>query len=150
MLAHLQEKTTWSHVPWTAHFFFSLCVLRKNLNAAKPPEQSKGVLQPARFGYTGQTEIFLSPKPQTFPSGVNSNHQRATSTHVYDRFPLIRMRPMNKSDDLFAGGGGCKSGTTNEAHQIQNKQVENSSQPGPKPKTTTIVDFQKGFLVGWF
>ena len=89
-------------------FFFSLCVLRKNLNAAKPPEQSKGVLQPARFGYTGQTEIFLSPKPQTFPSGVNSNHQRATSTHVYDRFPLIRMRPMNKSDDLFAGGGGVQ------------------------------------------
>ena len=42
----------------------------------------------------------------------------------------------------------CKSGTTNGAHQIQSKQVDNSSQPGPKPKTTTSVDFQKGFLVG--
>ena len=27
----------------------------------------------------------------------------------------------------------------NEAQQIQNKQVDNSSQPGPKPKTTTRV-----------
>ena len=42
-----------------------------------------------------QTEILISPKPQTFPSGVSSNHQRATNTHVYDRFSLIRMKPMN-------------------------------------------------------
>ena len=31
--------------------------------------------------------------------------------------------------------------------QIQNKQVDNS-QLGPKPKTTTRVDFQEGFLKG--
>ena len=49
------------------------------------------------------------------------------------------MRPINKSDELFEGGK-CKSGTTNEAHKIQNKQVE--------PKTTTRVDFQNGFLWG--
>ena len=51
---------------------------------------------------------------------------------------------------IILEGGKGKSGTTNEAHQIQNKQVDSSSQPGPKPKTTTRVDFQKGFLVGWF
>ena len=50
-----------------------------------------------------------SPKPQTFPSGVNSNHQRATNTHVYDRFPLIRMRPINKSDGLFWGEGNVRA-----------------------------------------
>ena len=35
---------------------------------------------------------------------------------------------MNKSDELFGGGGKCESGTTNETLQIQNKQVDNSSQ----------------------
>ena len=33
-----------------------------------------------------------------------------------------------------------------QPHQMQNKEVDNSSQPGPKQKTTR-VDFQKGFLV---
>ena len=37
-----------------------------------------------------------------------------------------------------------------QPYQIQNKQVDNSSQPGPNQKTTTRVVFQKGFLVGWF
>ena len=40
---------------------------------------------------------------------LHSNHQRATSTHVYNRFPLIPMRSMNKSDDLFGGEGNVRA-----------------------------------------
>ena len=63
------------------------------------------VLQPARFRYTKANGNIPLPEAPTFPSGVNSNHQRAMNTHVYDRFPLIRMRPINKSDELFEGQG---------------------------------------------
>ena len=59
-------------------------------------------------GIQGQTEIIISPKPQTFPFGVNSNHQRATAD-VYDCFFLIRMGPMNKSDELFGGEGNVRA-----------------------------------------
>ena len=45
--------------------------------------------------YRGKRKYSSPRSPQTFPSGVNSNHQRATNTDVYDWFPLIRMRPMN-------------------------------------------------------
>ena len=60
-------------------------------------------------GIQGQTEIFISPKPQTFESGVNSNPQQATNTQVYDGFPLIRMRSMNKSDELFGREGNVRA-----------------------------------------
>ena len=71
-------RATVKQVPWTAlDVCFSLYVF-SNLPVS---------------GIKGQTEAPLSPKPQNSPSGVNSNHQRAMSTHVvYDRFPLIRMR----------------------------------------------------------
>ena len=91
-------------------------------------------------GIQGQTEIFLSPKPQTFPSGVNSNHQRAASTHVCIRSVSPRPHEANEQIRRFIWREGkCKSDTTNEAHQIQNKQVDNSK-PRPKPKITR-VDF---------
>ena len=67
---------------------------------------------------------------------------RSVSPHPHEANEQIRR--------IIWGGGTCKSGTTNEADQIQNKQVDNnSSQPEPKPKTTTRVNFQKGFLVGY-
>ena len=36
---------------------------------------------------------------------------------------------------------GYREANGNEAQQIQNKQVDNSSQPGPKPKTTTRQEY---------
>ena len=87
-------RATVKHVPWTALDVFLSLYVFSNLPVS---------------GIKGQTETPLSPKPQNSPSGVNSNHQRATSTHVYDRFPLIRMKPMNKSDVLFGGKGNVKS-----------------------------------------
>ena len=91
-LAHLQDKPTWSRVPWTRRkvFSFSFLYVFSNLLVS---------------GIQGQTEISLFPKPQTSPSGVNSNRQRATNTDVCDWFPLIRMRSMSKPDELFGGEG---------------------------------------------
>ena len=81
-------------------------------------------------GIQGQTEILLSPKPQTFPSGVNSNHQRATNTVVYDWFPLIRTRPIGTTNEAHQiHNKQVDNKQTNEAHQIQNKHVDNKQQP---------------------
>ena len=102
-------------------------------------------------GKQGQTEMFLSPKPQTLPSGVNGNHQRATNTHVYDRFLLIRMGPMNTSDELFGGEGNVRAARPTKLIKYKtNKLTTATSQDqSQKQQQETRVDFQKGFLVGW-
>ena len=103
------------------------------------------VLRLARFGFTGANGNIpkLPVRRQQQPPTSNEHSRiRSVSPHLHEANEQIRQ--------LIWGERECKSGMTNEAHQIQNKQVDNSSQPGPKPKTTTSVDFQKGFLVRWF
>ena len=48
-------------------------------------------------------------------------------TYVFYNLPVSRFG--------YTGANG------NEAQQIQNEQVDNSSQPGPKPKTTTRQEY---------
>ena len=102
------------------------------------------VLQPARFGYIGANGNI--PLPEAPNLSVRRQHQPPTSNE-HSRIRSVSPHPHEANEQIrrfIWGGGKGKSGTTNEAHQIQNKQVDNSSQPGPKPKTTR-VDFQKGF-----
>ena len=61
---------------------------------------------------------------------ANQNQSQKPQEYVFSNLPV---------SGIQANG--------NEAHQIQNKQVDNSSLDPTKPKTTNL---QKGFLVGWF
>ena len=76
------------------------------------------VSTPARKGHV-EPRALNGARSSFFLSG---NHQQATSTHVYDRFLLIRMRPMNKSDDFFGGEGNVRAeGPTKHTKYKTNK-----------------------------
>ncbi|CAN0438516.1 unnamed protein product, partial [Ascophyllum nodosum] len=79
-------------------------------------------------------------RQQQPPTSNEHSRIRSVSPHPHETNEQIRR--------FLWGERKCKSGTINEAHQIQIKQVDKYSQPGRKPKTTTSVDFQKGFLWG--
>ena len=68
-------------------------------------------------------------------------------------YPNARTWAVSSSRPCRTCGGDSRRETSYSAScgriKIQNKQVDNSSQPGPKQKTTR-VDFQNRFLVGWF
>ena len=88
----------------------------------------------------GQTEIFLSPNLQTFPSGVNSNNQHPTNTDVYDWFPLIRRRSMNTSDELFGGEGNVRAARPTKHTKFKtNKLTTNKPTKHTKFKTNTLT-----------
>ena len=105
--------------------------------------EDRCVSTPVRKGHVepcpGRRKVFFLSQQQP-PTSKEHSRKRSASSHPHEANEQIRR--------FIWGGGGCKSATTTEAHQIQNKQLDNSSQPRPKPKTTIRVDFQKGFLYG--
>ena len=113
-------------MPWTAQCLLLFLSIR--------------VLQPLRFGYTGANGNIPLPKAPNLP--VRRQQQPPTS-YEHSRLRSVSPHPHEANEQIrrfIWGGGKCKSGTANEAHQIQNKQVDNSKS-GPKPKTTTRVYF---------
>ena len=92
-----------------------------------------------------------SPKPSRPASTATTNKQR-TLKHVNDRFPLIRVRPMNKSDGLFGGEGGSVRAARPTKHikfKTNLLTTAASQDQSQKPQQETRrVDFQKGFLWG--
>ena len=101
-------------------FFSVRTCLKKNLNAPRP------FLQSARFGYR-QTEMKHNKfKANKFEQVYNSS-QPGPKPKTTTRVCVIRPARFGYT---WANG--------NEAHQIQNKQVDNSSLDQTKPKTTRL------------
>ena len=94
-LYHVEQETTYRAVQREILGMYSSRVCVENRFVSTPAR--KGHVEPRALD--GARSYF----------SLNSNHQRATNTHVYDRFPLIRMRPMNKSDDLFEVEGNVRA-----------------------------------------
>ena len=108
--------------------------------------ENRCVSTPARKGH-------VEPRALDGASFFFSSQQQPPTSNGHSRIGSVSRHPHEANEQIrrfIWEGGKWKSGTTNEAHQIQNKQVDNSSQPEPKPKTRRRVDFQKRFLVGCF
>ncbi|CAM9275936.1 unnamed protein product, partial [Ascophyllum nodosum] len=93
-----------------------------------------------------------SPEPSRPASTATTNEQR-TLTYVNDRFPLIRMRPMNKSDELFGGEGNIRAARPTKHIKFKTNKLTTAAsqdQSQAPQQETRRVDFRKEFLVGWF